>query len=260
MKWAVLIMGIAVLAAIPVAFSLRPHLPPAERGRRLAERTGCFGCHGPGGLRGAANPGRLDKTVPSYEDDLMMYAKTPEEVREWIRDGVSRKKKVSRTWREERDRGALRMPAYGRRLSEGEIEDLTAYVTAVSGMAEPPDSLAHQGLLRAEALGCIGCHGPGGRLARPNPGSLKGYVPSWDGSDFPELVKSRTEFEEWIERGVPRRLERNPLAREFLRRASLHMPGYEKHLEPGDLDALRAYVEWLRRERLPEGVGTAPAP
>jgi len=85
-------------------------------------------------------------------------------------------------------------------------------------------------------------------------------VPSWDGSDFPELVKSRAEFEEWVERGVPRRLERNPLAREFLRRASLRMPGYEKHLEPGDLEALRAYVEWLRRERLPEGVGTTTTP
>jgi len=121
-------------------------------------------------------------------------------------------------------------------------------------------SLARQGLERVEALGCVGCHGSGGRLARPNPGSLKGYIPSWDGSDFGELVKTRTEFEEWVERGVPRRLERNPIAREFLRRSSLRMPAYEKHLGPGDLEALRAYVEWLRRERLPEAVGSAPAP
>jgi mono/diheme cytochrome c family protein len=249
------LIAIAVLGLATSAFAVRPRLPAAERGRRLAEKTGCFGCHGPGGLRGASNPGRVDKTVPSFEEDLMMYAKTPEEIREWIRDGVTRKKADSQTWRAERDRGALRMPAFGRRLGERQIEDLSAYVMAVSGMAKPPDSLAAHGLERAEALGCFGCHGPGGRLARANPGSLKGYVPSWDGEDFPELVASRMEFEQWVEQGVARRLERNPIARTFLRRAALHMPRYERHLEEGDLEALRAYVEWLRGRALPPGDG-----
>jgi mono/diheme cytochrome c family protein len=258
MKWVASGLSLVVLAAVAAAFALRPHLPPAERGRRLAEQVGCFGCHGPGGLRGAANPGRLDKTVPSFEDDLMMYAKTPAEIREWIRDGVSRKKRVSETWRAERDRGALRMPAFGRRLTERQIEDLSAYVMAVSGSHSPTDSLAAAGLERAEALGCLGCHGAGGRLARPNPGSLKGYVPSWDGEDFPDLVKTRGELEEWVEHGVPRRLERNPIARTFLRRASLRMPAYERHLEAGDLEALRAYIEWLRDAPLPNAADPAP--
>ena len=126
------------------------------------------------------------------------------------------------------------------------MEDLVAYVEAASGMPETEDSLAARGLERAEALGCVGCHGAGGRLARPNPGSLKGYVPSWDGADFPELVASRSEFDEWVESGVSRRFEHNPLARFFLDRAVLKMPAYRKHLEPGDLIALWAYVESLR--------------
>ncbi|MCE9626994.1 MAG: hypothetical protein K8R56_03650, partial [Candidatus Eisenbacteria bacterium] len=46
-------------------FIARPQLPPAERGRRLAGSQGCFTCHGAAGLKGAANPGRKDRTVPT---------------------------------------------------------------------------------------------------------------------------------------------------------------------------------------------------
>lgn len=242
------VLGLALIAGVAAAFVMRPNLPAAERGRRLAERTGCFGCHGPGGIRGAKNPGRTDKTVPNFEDDVMMYAKTPEEIHEWIHNGVTHKKAASTTWRTERDRGVLKMPAFKGRMSERDMDDLVAYVMAASGMREPEDSLASQGLQHADQLGCVGCHGPGGRLARNNPGSWKGYVPSWDGADFPELVRDSTEFRQWIEHGVSRRFETNPFASFFLRRAVLKMPAYERHLEPNDLPALWAYVTWLRSE------------
>jgi mono/diheme cytochrome c family protein len=249
-------IGLIVLAAAGVAVcaTLRPHLPAAERGRRLAEKEGCFGCHGPGGLRGAANDGRLDRTVPNFDDDVMMYAKTPGEIREWIRDGVSRRRAQSRTWRDERQRGALRMPAFGRRLSGRQTEDLVAYVMVVAGLPEPEDPLAVHGLERADSLGCIGCHGAGGRLARTNPGSLKGCIPSWDGPDFRELVRDSTEFRQWVERGVSDRFNRDRLASFFLRRAAVHMPGFERHLLPGDVPALWAYVRWLRAPH-PEAEG-----
>jgi mono/diheme cytochrome c family protein len=224
-----------------------PGPPPAERGRRLAERTGCFACHGPEGTHGAANPGRLDRTVPGFQGDVMMYAKTPEEIRAWIRDGSTPAKRASRTWRAERERGSLRMPAFGSRFGRRDLDDLVAFVQVMAGMPEPGDSLVVRGLERAGALGCVGCHGPGGRLARPNPGSLRGFVPPWDGPDFPELVRDRTEFGEWVERGVSRRFEGNPGARWFLRRAALRMPAFEHHVEPGDVDAMWAYVTWLRR-------------
>ena len=249
------VVGLVLISAVAAAFAFRPHLPAAERGRRLAERTGCFSCHGPGGIRGAANPGRTDKTVPAFEGDVMMYAKTPDQIHEWIHNGVTSKKAASRTWRAERDSGALRMPAFKGRMSERQMDDLVAYVMAMAGMPEPEDSLSSHGLERAEALGCVGCHGSGGRLAHSNPGSLKGYVPSWDGEDFPELVRDSTEFGQWVNRGVSRRFEHNQFARFFLDRAVLKMPAYEHHLAPGDLEALWAYVRWLRSAK-PERVHT----
>ena len=36
---------------------VEPQLPPAGRGRRLAEANGCFGCHGSGGRFSRPNPG-----------------------------------------------------------------------------------------------------------------------------------------------------------------------------------------------------------
>ena len=242
-----------VLAAVIPACG--PGLPPAERGRRLAERTGCFACHGPEGTRGTANPGRLDRTVPGFEGDVMMFAKSPDDIRAWIHDGSTPAKRASETWRKQRERGTLRMPAFGKRLGARDIDDLVAFVEVMSGVPAPAgDSLASDGLERAGKLGCAGCHGPGGRLARRNPGSLRGFVPPWDGPDFPDLVHGRAEFDEWVQRGVSRRFEGNPAARWFLRRAVLKMPAYETHLEPGDLDALWAYVTWLRGN----GAGAAP--
>ena len=47
------LLALFVLAALCGAwFVFQPRLPAAERGRRLAERQGCFGCHGPAGTRG----------------------------------------------------------------------------------------------------------------------------------------------------------------------------------------------------------------
>ena len=91
---AVAAVGLAGLAATAFLF-LR--LTSVERGRRLAETQGCFACHGPEGTRGAGNPGRSDRTVPTY-GSLMMYATNREEVRQWIADGVSRTRAQSETW------------------------------------------------------------------------------------------------------------------------------------------------------------------
>jgi mono/diheme cytochrome c family protein len=247
-----LLFGMAAFALWNAAF--RAKLNAVERGRRLAERTGCFGCHGPEGTAGTANPGRPEPTVPSFRA-LMIYAKNKDEAREWIRDGAPASRRKSETFRENREKGALRMPAFGRRLKPGQIEDLVAFVMAVSGQDAPGDSLAYAGHQRAEELGCTGCHGAGGKFGRTNPRSLKGYIPSWDGSDFPDLVRDRAEFEEWVKIGRTRRFETNPMAMFFLRRAVLHMPAYERFLQPGDLDALWAYVQWIRTEHPPETLG-----
>jgi mono/diheme cytochrome c family protein len=250
-----LVVAILLLAVVGLiaaaAIVLRPRLTAPERGRRIAEANGCFACHGPEGVRGVRNVGRPEAAVPDFEGTLMMYAETAEDVRQWIRDGGTKARRESKSWQEDRRKGALRMPAYGKRLSERQIEDLVAFVLATGGLPQPPDSLAALGRERADALGCNGCHGVGGRLARPNPGALKGYVPPWDGPDFPELVRDKSEFGEWIEDGVSARFRHDPLAQFFLRRAPLKMPAYRTHLASGDIDALWAYVQWLRKNPAP---------
>ncbi len=247
-RWLLLIAAMLALATAGWAWLTRPALPAAERGRRLAELHGCFTCHGPAGRKGTPDPGRREGSAPTFAGDLMMYAGDAADVREWILDGSTARKRESETWRARRDAAVLRMPAYRGALTPRQVADLTAYVMMVSGSPEPADSLALAGRDRATALGCDGCHGPGGRLAPRNPGSLKGYVPSWDGGDFGELVRDEAEFREWVRDGVSARFRDNPAARFFLDRARLHMPAYEKHLAPGDLEAMWMYVRWLRSD------------
>jgi mono/diheme cytochrome c family protein len=244
--------GLVVVALLALAggggwaYLTRPRLPAAERGRRLASRVGCFSCHGPDGTHGTVNLGRPGDLIPNFQGDVMMFASGEEEIREWIRNGVTSSRAESETWRNQRDGGLLVMPAFGDRLSERQIDDLVAFVRVMSRAGVPEDSLAQAGWDRGNDLGCFGCHGPGGRLAARNRGSFKGYIPSWDGPDFAELVHGRGEFEEWVAHGRSRRLDHNRVARWFLERGTVAMPAYDRFLAPGDLDALWAYVEWLR--------------
>ena len=119
---ALALTGALILGIGALAFLTRARLTPVERGRRLAEATGCFACHGAEGIRGMANPGRDEKQVPAFEGTLMMYAKNPEEVREWIRDGGTKTRREDPDWQAERKLGVVRMPAFGRRLSASQIE------------------------------------------------------------------------------------------------------------------------------------------
>jgi cytochrome c553 len=241
-----LLLFVLIAGSIGAWFARRPELPAAERGRRLAELVGCFTCHGPAGTKGTPNPGRTEKSVPTFAGDLMMYADNAHDVREWIANGATQRKRASNAWQKQREAGTLRMPAFGRSLSAAQVSDLVAYVMAVSDSPEPRDSLALAGRDRAKALGCTGCHGVGGRLAPRNPGSFKGCIPSWDGHDFTELVQDQDEFGQWVRHGVSPRFKANPAAMFFLKRARLHMPAFDSHLADGDLAALWAYVSWLR--------------
>ncbi len=182
----------------------------------------------------------------------MMFAKDTAQIRQWIQNGVTDSRTQSQSWQEQRDKGALKMPAYGKYLGAGQIDDLVTFVMMVNGQLLPDDSLSRRGYSRADSLGCFGCHGAGGWLSRPNPGSFKGYVASWATADFADLVANRAEFDEWITTGVAARLDKNWLAAYFLHRPALHMPAYRDHLRPGDLDSLWAYVQWLQaKEKSP---------
>jgi hypothetical protein len=81
-----------------------------------------------------------------------------------------------------------------------------------------------------------------------NPRSLKGYVPSWDGPDFPDLARDEAETREWILDGSPRRLRDHPVAAFFLKRQVLKMPAYRGSIDDAQLARLVDYIRWLRRE------------
>ena len=142
---------------------------------------------------------------------------------------------------------AIRMPAWRARLSDAQVDDLVAYLRAIAASDLPEDAGARTGYTAAERLGCFRCHGPGGRGAGRNPGSLKGYIPPWDGRDFTELVADEAELREWILAGRPRRLQANSLARFFLDRQAIRMPAFRGQIKDEELRALEAYIGWLRR-------------
>ncbi len=138
------------------------------------------------------------------------------------------------------------MPAYKGRLHGEETDDLVAYVLAASHFGNIEDEKAAAGRDAAARLGCFGCHGPEGRGLVWDPGSLKGYVPPWDGADFAELVRDDGELREWVRNGVSERLRKNPAARHFLTAEVIHMPAFGLRVSDADLDALVAYVHWVR--------------
>jgi len=212
---------------------------PVQRGRRLAERLGCFGCHGPGGAGGVANPGPKEaSTVPAWNDGTyMMYSDTEADVRAWIADGHAPGTKPPQ--------GLLQMPAYKTRLTAAEIDDVTAYVLTVMQFAQL-DGQAAAGQDAAKRLGCFGCHGPEGRGLVLNPGSLKGYTPPWDGADYAELVQSPAEFKQWVRNGITDRFRANPAARHFVEGEVVRMPAYADKASDADLEALQAYIAWVR--------------
>jgi mono/diheme cytochrome c family protein len=218
------------------------NIGPVQRGADLALTQGCQGCHG-----GTGNSPLLAR---SFADLDAIDAAT---LREWILDGMPRRVREDRELREALEKRTIQMPAWRRRLSDGEVDDLVVYLRALAAADLPEDPAIRAGYAAAERLGCFGCHGPGGRGASRNPGSLKGYIPAWDGRDFTELVADEAELKEWILNGRPRRLQANTLARFFLDRQAIGMPAFRGHINEEELRTIVTYIRWLRR-------GSAPTP
>jgi mono/diheme cytochrome c family protein len=243
---ALLILAPLALAAV-VDWRGR-NVSAVQRGYAVAERSGCFNCHGPGGRLGMPNPGHELGDVPPWSGGLItMYAENEAEVREWILDGMPRRIREDKEQLKLREAAVIQMPAFRGVLRGRELEDVLAYVKAVSDLEKPQDANADDGRRAAAANGCFGCHGPQGRATPPNPGSLKGYIPSWDGPDFPELARDDAEVREWILDGGVKRLASNPAARHFLERQRVKMPAYRGHVKDEEVEQIVAYIRWLRR-------------
>jgi len=213
---------------------------PVQRGRVLAERMGCFGCHGPGGGQPISNPGAKGGEVPGWPGGTwMMWNRDESDVRAWILKG--------RPEHREADAGALiKMPAFERRLAPKEVDDLVAFVLAASHFGPIPDEAASTGHELAYKMGCFGCHGPEGRGLVMNPGSLKGYIPPWDGPDYPDLVRDDAELRQWVRNGTSDRFAADPVARRLLQSQAIAMPAYGERASDDDLRSLVAYIAWVR--------------
>jgi mono/diheme cytochrome c family protein len=247
--WAtVLVLAAAILGWAGFQHWRTRNLGAVQRGYRVADEKGCFTCHGPGGHRGMANPGHVLEDVPPWSGGLMtMYAESEDEIREWILDGMPRRIREDPEQAKLRANAVVPMPAWRGLLSRGELDDLVAYVKAVSDFDAPNDERAEAGRQAALKYGCFNCHGPQGRGSMPNVRAFKGYIPAWDGADFPELVRDDSELREWILDGRARRLQDNRLARFFLDRQPIPMPAYRGHISDAEVDAIAAYIRWLRQ-------------
>jgi hypothetical protein len=88
--------------------------------------------------------------------------------------------------------------------------------------------------------------GSGGRA---DPGSLKGYVPGWFGSDLSELAKDDTEIAEWIRTGSSKRIESRMGAKTFLKGEVVKMPAYtDEYVSDAELADLVALVNAVHRQ------------
>jgi mono/diheme cytochrome c family protein len=225
---------------------VRPETTDYESGRAIASRLGCFSCHGPDGRGAAPNPGSEWKTVPAFNERVpMMFAKHDAELREYILDGHPASKADDPEYRAEMEAQAIRMPAYRKHISTGELDALIAFIRPASGLLVPEADLAARGLDLAHATGCFSCHGDLGGGGVANPGSLKGYIPSFWGEDFRELVRSDEELVEWIAKGRIARLTENVIARRYVEGQVIQMPAYERFLSAEDIRAIAAAVRWI---------------
>jgi mono/diheme cytochrome c family protein len=105
-------------------------LPPdARAGYKVASRTGCFGCHGPGGRVGSRNRQSLKGYIPPWRgQDFKELVGSDEELREWILDGKVDRFESNLLARFFTERQVIQMPAYRDVLSDEELESLVAYI------------------------------------------------------------------------------------------------------------------------------------
>lgn len=245
--WLALVFGVATagVVGLGVLEQVRsPQTSAAQRGQALAQKFGCFGCHGPDGMGGVPNPGAAEGEIPPLRAaaTLPSYVQSEAELLEWVRDGKPQRLVKSPA----PSRPLIEMPAYGAELSANELSDIVAYLEVIGGYERPADPEIVRGRSLAHGLGCFGCHGEDGRSQLLNPGSFKGIIPPWDSADFEQLVQNDAELRSWILDGTIPRLRDNPAAAFFLQRQPVKMPAYRDSLSEAELDSLVRYIGWVR--------------
>jgi mono/diheme cytochrome c family protein len=123
-----------LVAYVEAVSDFEPLPEVAASGRATAARLGCFSCHGPQGRFDTPNPGSLKGCVPAWSGaDFPELARDDGEIREWIRDGGPRRLRQNPVAAFFLRRQAIRMPAYGARVSEDEVRQVTGYIRWLRG-------------------------------------------------------------------------------------------------------------------------------
>jgi mono/diheme cytochrome c family protein len=216
---------------------------------KVAERLGCFGCHGSLGQKGIRNPGSWSESVPSWSGGThMMYVNDETEIREWILYGIPARLQKDETYLKKLEKALIQMPSFKGALSESELNDLIIFYKSVSWY-EDLEGDAAEGRELAFNHGCFGCHGIEGRGLTRNHASLKGYIPPWEGDDFKDLVRDDDEFHEWVMNGNIRRLKESPAASHFTDNQKIQMPAYKGFITDEEIKKILAFVKWVRKEK-----------
>ena len=107
-----------------------PDIPDAAfEGRKIASRLGCFGCHGPAGMGGVANPGSFKGHIPPWDgEEFKELVRDDEELREWILDGRIRRLWDNPVARRFLESQKTRMPAYREHVSDEEVSKMVQYI------------------------------------------------------------------------------------------------------------------------------------
>lgn len=117
----------------------------AYEGRVEAEKLGCFGCHGPGGVGGARNPGSLKGHIPAWDGhEYAEIVRDEGELREWVLDGYPKRLGDNPAARHFLEGQVVKMPAYRRLISEDQLAKILGYIQwrrAERPVAERHDSV-----------------------------------------------------------------------------------------------------------------------
>lgn len=123
----------AQLADLMVYFRAVSHFDvempePVYEGWKVADRLGCFGCHGPGGTGGSPNPGSFKGHIPAWDGaEYPELVRNEEELMEWILDGHPKRLWDNPVARHFLTGQVIGMPAYRAHLSAADQARLLAY-------------------------------------------------------------------------------------------------------------------------------------
>ncbi len=101
----------------------------AYEGRHEAEKLGCFGCHGPGGVGGAPNPGSFKGHIPAWDgQEYAEIVRDDGELREWILDGYPKRLWENPAARHFLEGQLIQMPGYRRVMSDDQLAKIMGYI------------------------------------------------------------------------------------------------------------------------------------